>query len=513
MAEYYGYVPRAQNQLDFAGMTSKLTSAFQSVSDKREARRAANDKLKTDTEALINEYDLGANKTINDLVLDGANSGRDKLYEWDRQLKAREIKPADYRAKVNALKDSWGVLAFSAKNLDERLLAALERQQPGEDGSPAPASSYEMYMTQDFAKNKDVSNKKIHIDDKGRVFIAAVSPYGQLDPNDIQDVTSMANIDNLVDNRIDLNTAVKEGVANWGDVKTWKDLGYGATITETDARNNPMFKEAKYDLVESIVTEDNPRSVVSILLDNSNEGYRLYKSDAEKNKIISDAIKRKEGIKGGKLTEAEYGQIVKDTEGKLIQIKQGANGNYEPVLTEQAITDAKRVVGDQIEMQLGFEKEGTPRYKVTSSGGSGDGARAEKKAVSEQEALAGYLATIDAFGGDREAARGGKLVKNKQPDFGGLNKNYSYQFKNGKIFVYMKGDFDPASGMPVKKGSKSIEASPIAVATEPNDLAQFAINGDPSEATMRYNEARSQYKGSAPTTAPKKKSDPLDLGL
>jgi len=515
MPEYYGYQPTANSALDFAGLSSTVASAFKSVSDKREARRIANDQMKTDAEKLINSYELGTNKTVNDLVLDGASSGRAKLLEWNKQLKAGTLKPADYRAKVNGLKDNWNVLAYSAKNLDERLLAALERQNPGEDGSPAPASGFEMYMTADFAKNKDVSNKLLHIDDDGGVYIASMGPDGKMDPNDIQDVKSMGNLDNLVDNRIDVNSLVKEGVSNWGDVKTWKDLGYGATITETDARNNPAFKSAKYDLVESIVDETRPRSVVSVLIDNSDSGYTLFKSEAERNQIISDRLKKAEAMKGSKLTEVEMQKEVSDAESKLIKVIRDGSGNYNPVITDQMVKDAKQVVGDQIEMQLGFEKEGTPKYKPTSSGGGGSVAREEKKANQEQEALAGYLATIDAFGGDREAARGGKLIKNRQPDFGGLNKNYSYQFKNGKIYIYMKGDFDPASGMPVKKGAKAIEASPIAVAAEPNDLAQFAINGDPSQAVMRYNNARAQYKGAVTTTKPTggSKSDPLGLGL
>lgn len=482
MAEYYGYKSRSENALDFAGMAKELAGAFESVKDKREARRVENEKLKTDTEKLISKDDLGVNVTINDLVLTGAADGREKLYNWHNQLKSGELKPADYRSRVNSLRDSWEVLAFSAKNLDERLLAALERQNPGEDGSPALASSMEMYMTEDFAKTKNVSNKRLHIDDQGRVFIASMSSDGKIDPNDLQDVKTMANIDNLVDNRINLNTAVKDGVANWGEVKTWQDLGYGKTTTEIDARNNPMFKEAKYDLIESIVSEDNPRSVVSILLDNSNEGYKLYKSNEDKDKIISDALKRQEGIKGEALTEDEINQTVTDTEKKLIQIKQGSDGTYNPVITPQAIEDARRVVETQIEMQLGFSKTGTTKDRpVSSSGGGGSTKDTSKDDQKKREMVAGYKASLKAFGLDPESVKANPNDESSwnysEADFGGLRGGFKYIKKGNTVEV---------------KNAAGTET--LFTAGSPKELAQYIYGGqNAAAAQLSWEDARKMY--------------------
>lgn len=483
MAEYYGYKSRQGSALDFAEMGAELAGAFESVKTQREARRAANEKLKTDTQSLIDSYQPVANKTVNDLVYNGASTGRDKLLEWNRALKAGELAPRDYRERVNSLKDSWNVLAFSAKTLDERLLAALERQNPGEDGTPAPASGFEMFMTADFAKNKNVNNKTIHIGDDGRVFLAALDGQGKLDPNNIQDIKTMANIDNLVDNRIDLSTAVKDGVSNWGEVQTWRDLGYGATSTENDARQNPAFKAAKFDLIESIVDEDRPRSVVSILIDNSDSGYRLYKSEEDKEKVINEAVRKAQTIKGSELTEAEFNQTIADTESKLIEVTQGPNGAYEPVVTDKMINDAKKVVEDQIEMQLGFSKEGTPKYKPPvdrSSGGVDSGGGDDEKT----NLMAGYKASLRAFGFDPESVKANP--ENSQSwtrienDFGGLRGGFTYEkTSDGSIEV------KDASGKKV-----------LFTAKNPKQLSQYIYGGNNVAKTqMDWEKARSMYLG------------------
>jgi hypothetical protein len=506
MAEYYGYKSRQGSALDFAGMGAELAGAFESVKTQREARRAANEKLKTDTQSLIDSYQPVANKTVNDLVYSGASTGRDKLLEWNRALKAGELAPRDYREKVNSLKDSWNVLAFSAKTLDERLLAALERQNPGEDGTPGPASSVEMFMTADFAKNKNLNNKTIHIGDDGRVFLAALDGQGKLDPNNIQDIKTMANIDNLVDNRIDLNTAVKDGVSNWGEVQTWRDLGYGATSTENDARQNPAFKAAKFDLIESIVDEDRPRSVASILLDNSSKGYRLYKTEEDKEKAINEAVRKAKTIKGSDLTEAELNQTIADTEGKLIRMTQGANGSYEPEITDKMINDAKKVVEDQIEMQLGFSKEGTPEYKQPVERSSGDDDKDQKKADENNKLLAGYKSSLKAFGFDPESVRANPDDSTKwariENDFGGLTGKYRYhKLKDGRIQV-LSQELD-------KKKNRKV----LFVANDPKQLSQYIYGGqDVAAAQMKWDKARKMYMGGSSKQGGSN-DDPLGLGL
>lgn len=492
MAEYYGYKSRQGNALDFTGMGSELAGAFESVKTQRDTRRAANEKLKTDTQSLIDSYQPVANKTVNDLVYNGASTGRDKLLEWNRALKAGELSPRDYRERVNSLNDSWKVLAFSAKTLDERLLAALERQNPGEDGSPAPASGFEMFMTADFAKNKNVNNKTIHIGDDGRVFLAALDGQGKLDPNNIQDIKTMANIDNLVDNRIDVNTAVKEGVSNWGEVQTWRDLGYGATSTETDARQNPAFKAAKFDLIESIVSEDNPRSVVSVLIDNSDSGYRLYKSEEEKEKAINEALKKARTIKGSDLSESEFNQTVSEAEDKLIQVTQGPNGSYEPVLTDKMINDAKKVVEDQIEMQLGFSKEGTPKYKPPVERSSGGGSDDSSGDDERNKLIAGYKASLRAFGFDPESVKGNpddsKSWARVENDFGGLRGGFMYtKTPEGYINV-----MDPSG--------KKI----LFTAKNPKQLSQYIYGGNnAASAQMNWEKARGMYLGGGQSSTPK----------
>jgi hypothetical protein len=492
MPEYYGYIPRSQNRLDFSKMAEGLSGSFEKAKTGREERKALDEKLLTDTNKLMKEYDPGSNKTINDIAMAGANQGRDKMYEWNKQLKDGTIDRRQYTSKINNLKDNWNLLAFSSKELDERLMTSMERQSAKPDGTDGDASGYEAYHTNDVFKLKDLSNKSPYIDEDGNVYLASIGEDGKMDSADVVDVKSSYNTENLVDNKVRVAKAVQDGVKNWGDVSVWKDLGGGATSTTEDVRQNKeAFNAAKYDLIESIMDVNNPRSVASVLVDNSNKGYEYYKTDAEKNSIIKGKLDRAAGIKGSALTEEETAKATADAESKLILSSRSVNGTWSPVITDAMIEDARETISNQIEIQLGYSIKGTPEYKEPAprGGGSGDDEETPKqkeaKTKENQELIAGYKAAVRAFGFTPESIKANpddsKSWSRVENDFGGLRGGFMYVKEKGTGYIIVKDS----------TGKKT-----LFTAKSPKQLAQYIYGGqNAAAAALKFDKARSMYIG------------------
>lgn len=506
MPEYYGYVPRAENSLNFAKMAESLSGAFKEVKTNREARKALDEKLLTDTNKLMKDYDPGSNKTINDIAMAGANQGRDKMYLWNQQLKDGTIDRKKYTENINNLKDNWNLLAFSSKELDERLMSSMERQSAKPDGTDGDASGYEAYHTNDVFKLKDLSNKSPYIDEDGNVYLASIGEDGKMDSADVVDVKSSYNTENLVDNRVRVAKSVQDGVKNWGDVSVWKDLGGGATSTTEDVRQNKeAFNAAKYDLIESIMDVNNPRSVASVLVDNSNKGYEYYKTDAEKNLIIKGKLDRAAGIKGSALTEEETARATADAESKLILSRRAVNGTWNPVITDAMVEDARDVISNQIEIQLGYSTKGTPEYKEPAPRGGGGGddeetpKQKEAKTKENQELIAGYKAAVRAFGFTPESIKANpndsKSWSRVDNDFGGLRGGFMYVKEKGTGHIIVKD----------ATGKKT-----LFTAKTPKQLAQYIYGGqNAAAAALKFDKARSMYIGGGSGASAKPKGDQM----
>lgn len=505
MAEYYGAVP--VTGIDWNKTLSPVADQFNAADAARKLRKESYDKMMTDLKGKVNSWETTSNATINDLVLDGADQARNQMLQWNRDLKAGKMKPSEYREKINNLNDSWETLAYSAKTYDQRVQEAMQRQQPGENGEPAPASVIEMYMTQKFADINNTGGKNIVIGQDGNVYMVDIN-----DPSMPLNVKTLANPGNMVVNRVDVPTAVQNTVKNWDQVTVQQLMSGGATSLTEDPRLNQAYKSAKYDLVSSLVDPNNPMGVASILLDNSDGEYRMYSSDAEKQSFINDAIRKEESVSGKTMSDDEKAAFAKKyEEEKMIRFVKDPSGNWVPVLTDAHVKAAEKVVDDQIEVQLGFKKTAEPGWKpATGGGGSTGGDDSDKK----KRAMAGYKATLLAWGYDPESVRNNpndpKSWKVVQPNFSGLSKEYQYVKVGNSVYVYEVGDVDVKTGKPKKQEmNDQLDREPVFIAKSPKDLSQFSFTGgDPSGTGLEWENARGWYMSGGTQTTPKGNNPP-----
>lgn len=448
--EYGGYVSNRGTGVDWLGAAEGLSGAVKSVEQAREARRAENERLRKESEYLIGATEQPKSQTLNEFILKGADQGRAKLMEWNRQLKEGTLKGSDFKSRLSNLNEYWSNLAGATKSLDTRLTQAMERQQVGPDGTLPPASAIEAEMQMYFGGLSQLADKNLVIDEDGRVMIGKYDNMGNLVSK--EDVKYINNPANVVFNRADLSGMVQSDVKNWGD---WS-IG-----RVSDVRQNPQFIKAKTRLTDALV--GTPRSAASILVDNTDGDYAVYFNEEDRQQKLA---KMKELAKA-------TGEPTTGVENRLIAMRQDANGDYQPVLTQSQLHDAKKLVENEIELQLGRKVESRPATGY--SGPSWDQMR--KYQEDQDNNLRGYIASREGW---------------NKGDFSGLMQGYKYvpkgSGKNFRIEVYKIDDVDKYN-----RGSGGLRL--VKSAKNPEGLAEFAFDGDPNQSLSDYAQGRQTFFG------------------
>ncbi len=469
MPEIVNPISTRGSQLDWSQLTGSLSNAILDWDKSIKGKRAEDEAMLQQTGQNLNATEQPKTQSLNEFILSGTNEGRDKIYQWNQDLKAGKINRAEYHKRMTNLNDYWGNLATVTKTLDTRIQQAMERQQVGEDGTLPPASAIEVEMQGYFGGLANLKDKKLNIGDDGRVLLATMNPDGV--PTSLESIKYMNNPLNIAFNRTDVSGMVKAEVENWGK---W-DIGLTA-----DQRNNPNFKKSKAQLIDAIT--GSPRSAASVLVDNTDEDYTVFFNEKDKMEKFAQLKKLNE--------EADMGLTDEQISEKLIQMRQDENGDYQPVLSEKQQQKAKEVVAREIEMQVSRTVDLAPRY---SGGGSDKG-----DDVNVNELVGGYKATLRAFGFDPDAVKSNindhsKWGRNpNNVNFGGLSNQFKYVYKNGKVEVYDKESNVLGGG--IQTGKENL----LFVAKEPMDLAQYIYgHRDASQNTTSWQDGRKYFLGDA----------------
>lgn len=465
--DYFGYVP-SNSRIDWGKMTGdiadELTQAYQS----RELARQQLDDIKTANDNLVSSTEKGKTQAINDLVLSGVDDARNKTLQWNKDLKAGLLSARDYKAKMNKLKDNWTIFANNMKQFDTRMQEALKRQQVGEDGK-TEGSTVDAAINEQIAALGDLRNKKITIDENtGTVYMGAVNPEtGVYDPNTLIDATSIGNVANQYDNRLDLVSAVDPYVKL---VKAWKEETPNGTIT--DARRNPAIANSISNFKSGLLS--NNRAAASVLLDNADLGYDTYFNEDQLNKKVSQKLEAEirsrsempayssqeiidkvekykqknkkataEDLERYKaklenqfmepLTDEEVADLEQDIRSKMILIQLDENGIYQPTLNPDQIKDADAVIENLI--YTGIPRTVTLPTTTKSSTGTG-GKRGKGTGTGADGGFGLYKSIFDGFNKAIEVSDNSNMG-----DLNALMKESfrksGYEFQRGPNGIYV----------------------------------------------------------------------------
>jgi hypothetical protein len=403
---YFGYIP-SNSRVDWGKMTSDIADELTQAYQDRELAKQQLDDIKTVNDELVSSAEKSKTQQINDLVFSGADDARQKMLQWNKDLKAGLLSARDYKSKMNKVKDDWTIFANNMKQFDTRVQEALKRQEVGPDGKAPVGSKLDAAMNEHIAALGDLRGKKITVDNQtGKIYIGNVDPgTGILDPNSLLDASSIGNAQNQYDNRLDLIAVTKPYVDL---VEAWKIQNPSGTIT--DAKQNPELKNSIENFTYGIL--GNNRTATSVLLDNSGLEYDTYFDDQEydqkvmekfqdkirsigetpkysSDEIIEMVSKYKKRNKNataedlenyknklsmeviGELPIEDQEMIMDEIRSKMIKVSLDDNGIYQPELTKNQIDDAQGVIESLI--YTGIPRTVTLPAKLKSSGTGGKG--------------------------------------------------------------------------------------------------------------------------------------------
>jgi hypothetical protein len=421
MPEYAGYT--GQKSIDWLSLAKGIKGDIDQGLKAREERKAADEKLFTDASKNLNSWESTQDKSFNTVVLGGLDQARNKALEWNKALKSGAISRNEYQRRMSNLNESFDSLTTATKNFDQYVTSINDRQQKG------LSSSFEMFSALINSDLQNVGQKSLNIGDEGDFFMVSDTD------GTVQNVRNYTNMNNIVDNKIDVAGSVDNIVSKWDPVVLQELKAGGVVVSSEDPRlNDPAYKAAKENLIGSLVDPKNARGVVSVLLDNSNLEYEMYYTKDQRNDLINKAIAKEESIKGKAMSADEQRAFAEKYDREnLIQVVQDNSGNYQPVINDKMIEDARRVVGDQIEIQLGWKKE-SDRGFAPSRGGGGDGGGGS----TAKNDYTLYKSMADAWASGDSAALDALLK----------NKRYKVQNKDGKSRV-IQTNTDPITGRSV----------------------------------------------------------------
>lgn len=473
MAEYAGYIPG--KSIDWLSLAKRVKTDIDQGLKAREERKAADEKLVTDVSSKLRSWESTQNKSFNEVVLNGLDKARTQALDWNRQLKSGEITRNEYQRRMNNLNDSFDAFATTTKNFDQYVIGINKRQEEG------LSSSFEMFSADLNSRLMNIGTKDMNIGDSGDFFVT------DLVDGSVQNVRNYTNMNNIVDNKIDVAKTVDSVVSKWDPVVLQQLKAGGATVLTEDPRLNAAYQKAKADLIGTLVNKDNPRGIVSILLDNSDLDYNLFYTADDARKVLSRAVESKEMADGKAMTPEERTKFEeKYFNENMIQVVQDNDGKYQPRITDKMISDANRVAENQIEQQLGFKTEEERGFAPSRND---DGGKTEAQLEREKEQLnqfqRGYVASMNAFGID-------PVTNKRNPgteDFSGLDNRYQYQRTQDGVKIYKSGSLDE-KGKPIRQ-----KAVYVGLATTPKQLAEYAVYGkSTAEAQSNYEKGRSQYR-------------------
>jgi hypothetical protein len=179
----------------------------------------------------------------------------------------------------------------------------------------------------------------------------------------------MADPSNAVFDKVELDKAVSE------ITKLWKPYVNEQGIrTLTDLTKRPGFASKMADVVGSLTSND--RMTMSILQDNTDEGYTTYYTSQDRNQILIGMVQKENEARRyqdlPELSGEDFDAFMQEAEKKLIPMQKDASGVYQPMISDEQRDRAKKTVETTIEMQLEFKSlEDEPRAPGGGGGGGG----------------------------------------------------------------------------------------------------------------------------------------------
>ena len=171
MAEYSGFLGYAA-PVDWSTPLSNAIEKISNQQKEREQQRQQLDKLAEDAQTQLKDFQPGPSKDFNTLVLQGADSGRNRILELNRALKSGQITPSDYKMAVNRISSDWKNFSQFTKEYNGILSKQIDALSKEPD-------AYLQYMSKRYASLADMDNVEFTMDPTTNSFLLYNKGTGQ----------------------------------------------------------------------------------------------------------------------------------------------------------------------------------------------------------------------------------------------------------------------------------------------------------------------------------------------
>jgi hypothetical protein len=336
---------------DWSAISNKLDKEMQAVATDRENKRTEIKKNSDEMFDTLNNSPLGNHAGRNEALLEYADNAKQAMLLLDRELKSGNISLKDYTVSAQNLKDGTGNIFDTMEAWNTDYDEAMKRMENcgGDTGVDCSAAQEQFQMMQAEALGK-LENHALYINPTNfRVTLGKreVDSDGNLtggisqNQNDFAEVQQLRNRVKQKINKYDLegNLNQIEGQLStmWTEY-TRANPGY----TTQDARDNPAYKEAKENWINSRMT--NAVDVGSMLTDYLNVNpitgnpynFTMDPEEAAANEdlilLINDPERMNSGLlvpdfsteNGKKQQKAAYDMFNTQLEGQLDKIEKPA---------------------------------------------------------------------------------------------------------------------------------------------------------------------------------------------
>tara|TARA_R110000868_G_scaffold256147_1_gene512838 strand:- start:397 stop:1854 length:1458 start_codon:yes stop_codon:yes gene_type:complete len=484
MPEYYGYVKRETPGTDWSGLIGDLGEKVQSAIDRPKRDRAARLSILEKNEAILNEYELGSDPTMNKVVTGGVDALRTQMYDWKKQADAGNMSRAEYNSKFNTAMSGYKAFSKANKSYVAQIEGSSARQQPDKNGF-VPASPKEIYMNNYNAGLADLSNTSMVTNPQsGKVYLVKKDEQGNILSQ--RESQSLLQYGNLTSENFDLNGFLDvqtKGIKTW-TIETPGKRG-GSTTVESASLNEENYIKVKNATIRGATNDINNAATILV---NYGEGYDFYvesKDNTELNSILDETVEneRLDAEEAGLDFDAD--KVRQDKFEKMIKLSPDGTGVMQPNMTDKQKQGSKDIVAAGFEMRMGRKETSIAERAAKTSGGDEN--------VSDYGAV--QSDTYNAINRAWDNKSGSEMASLMKP--GHTVKVEKFKDKNGKWQVKFNV-YKQVSGTATTEAARDFVFS----ARDPEQLATYIYNSKAGyEAIQDYKEGERISKGNKKSKA------------
>lgn len=276
MSTYYKYVDRdVDQQINWADVGGQISKSLLDRQADLAKQKAAINKDSTELLSQLNNPELGTNRDINTLMIDGGMKLAQTQKSLNTLFNKRLLSQSEYLQATQNIKTNADTFSKLAKQWNEASAAGYQAVKDGK-ASLASYSNFD-YVQQNFDPNKI----GIVVDDKGNLFLGN-KVVKNIDGVDVISVEAKPGALQSVNN---YSALLKTGIVPKYDIESFaksfevEKQKYVKILSEKDPtifdkgeqfivdslKNNPDFMDAIK--TATLATVENPQSTISILFD------------------------------------------------------------------------------------------------------------------------------------------------------------------------------------------------------------------------------------------------------